>query len=152
MNATAERGARFHPTIGSVIPRGFTTNHPWAETTMLRYCISVCQWPRMRVTLPLLCYHSLCIFQSSLPSLASAPFSLLPRVFFLLRGCVWCNFPRTSQAWWLYGWVVHAPHLSLLIRTHLPTNPGESFNSGPASRSWFSGLVNSKYGIGFDGS
>jgi hypothetical protein len=27
-DATAERGARFHPTIGSVTPNGFTTSHP----------------------------------------------------------------------------------------------------------------------------
>jgi hypothetical protein len=33
--ATAERGARFHPTIGSTTPNGFTTSHPRAETTML---------------------------------------------------------------------------------------------------------------------
>jgi hypothetical protein len=29
-NATAERGARFHPTIGSVTPDGFITGHPRA--------------------------------------------------------------------------------------------------------------------------
>jgi hypothetical protein len=34
--ATAERGARFHPTVGSANPNGFTTSHPRAETTMLR--------------------------------------------------------------------------------------------------------------------
>jgi hypothetical protein len=33
--ATAERGARFHPTVGSTTPSGFTTGHPRAETTML---------------------------------------------------------------------------------------------------------------------
>jgi hypothetical protein len=33
--ATAERGARFHPTIGSATPSGFTTSHPRDETTML---------------------------------------------------------------------------------------------------------------------
>jgi hypothetical protein len=27
-DATSERGARFHPTIGSVNPNGFTTSHP----------------------------------------------------------------------------------------------------------------------------
>jgi hypothetical protein len=26
--ATAKRGARFHPTIGSATPNGFTTSHP----------------------------------------------------------------------------------------------------------------------------
>jgi hypothetical protein len=30
--------------------------------------------------------------------------------------------------------------------------PGESFNLGPVSRSWFSGPVKSKYCIGFGGS
>jgi hypothetical protein len=35
VSATAERGARFHPTVGSAIPIGFTTSHPRAETTML---------------------------------------------------------------------------------------------------------------------
>jgi hypothetical protein len=35
VSATAERGARFHPTVGSATPSGFTTSHPRAETTML---------------------------------------------------------------------------------------------------------------------
>ena len=30
-DATAERGARFHPTIGSETPNGFTTSHPQAR-------------------------------------------------------------------------------------------------------------------------
>ena len=29
--ATAERGAHFHPTVGSVTPNGFTTIHPQAR-------------------------------------------------------------------------------------------------------------------------
>jgi hypothetical protein len=33
--ATAERGARFHLTIGLATPCGFTTSHPRAETMML---------------------------------------------------------------------------------------------------------------------
>jgi hypothetical protein len=33
--ATAERGAHFHPTVGLATPSGFTTIHPRAETTML---------------------------------------------------------------------------------------------------------------------
>jgi hypothetical protein len=33
--ATTERGARFHPTVGLVTPSRFTTSHPRAETTML---------------------------------------------------------------------------------------------------------------------
>jgi hypothetical protein len=35
VGATAERGARFHPTVGVATPSGFTTSHPRAETTML---------------------------------------------------------------------------------------------------------------------
>jgi hypothetical protein len=35
VSATAERGARFHPTIGVATPSGFTTSHPGAETMML---------------------------------------------------------------------------------------------------------------------
>jgi hypothetical protein len=32
---TAERGSRFHSTIGSANPNRFTTSHPRDETTML---------------------------------------------------------------------------------------------------------------------
>jgi hypothetical protein len=35
VSATAERVARFHPTVGLATPNGFTTSHPRAETTML---------------------------------------------------------------------------------------------------------------------
>jgi hypothetical protein len=35
VSATAERVARFHPTIGVATPNRFTTSHPQAETTML---------------------------------------------------------------------------------------------------------------------
>ena len=35
MGATAERGARFHPTVGVETLDGFTTSHPRAETTIL---------------------------------------------------------------------------------------------------------------------
>jgi len=68
----------------------------------------------MRVTLPLLYYHSLCVFQSSLPPLASTPFSLLPHTFFLLRGCMWRDFSRTGQAWDSYWWAVYLLHPSLI--------------------------------------
>ena len=44
MGVTAERGARFHLTVGVATPDGFTTSHPRAETTMLlRLRLSVCQ-------------------------------------------------------------------------------------------------------------
>jgi hypothetical protein len=35
VGATAERGARFHPTVGIVTPSGFTTSHPQAVTMTL---------------------------------------------------------------------------------------------------------------------
>jgi hypothetical protein len=75
MEATAERGARFHPTVGVVTPNGFTTSHPRAETTMswdLR--LSVCQCPGAKVAILPLCDHSLCIENARVP-LASAPFN-----------------------------------------------------------------------------
>ena len=79
---TVERGAHFHPTVGSTTPNGFTTSQPRAETTMLRDCVSVCQWPRTKVTLLLLCCHSLCVFPEFpffLPShLPPHPTLLLP--------------------------------------------------------------------------
>jgi hypothetical protein len=40
------------------------------------------------------------------------------------------------------------PHPSLRMRSHPPTNL-RAINFGPASRSWFSGPVKTKYGIGF---
>jgi hypothetical protein len=33
--ATAEKGARFHPIVGLATPNRFTTSHPRDETTML---------------------------------------------------------------------------------------------------------------------
>jgi hypothetical protein len=36
-DVTAERGVRFHPTIGSVTPNGFTTGHPELGHDALRF-------------------------------------------------------------------------------------------------------------------
>ena len=74
--ATAKRGARFHPTIGLATPSGFTTSHPRAETTMLWDCVSVRQWPGVKVAILPLCYHSLCVFPEFSPRVC--PQSLLP--------------------------------------------------------------------------
>jgi hypothetical protein len=43
VSATVERGAHFHPTIGSMIPIGFTSSHPRDETMMLRDYVFVFQ-------------------------------------------------------------------------------------------------------------
>jgi hypothetical protein len=68
MEATAERGARFHPTVGVVTPNGFTTSHPRAETTMSETCVSLSASAQERrlQSLPL-CDHSLCIELQSSP-------------------------------------------------------------------------------------
>jgi hypothetical protein len=68
----------------------------------------------MRVTLPLLCYHSLCIFQSSSSFPRICPLRASSSRISLLRGCVWHDFPRGGQARGSYGWAVHFPHPSLI--------------------------------------
>ena len=92
-DATTERGARFHPTVGSATPNGFTTSHPRtrhprARPQCLRLSVSVLQRSRTKVTLLLLCYRSLCIlFQSSfdlllLRSPSRPPSTLFTCLFF----------------------------------------------------------------------
>ena len=89
-------------------------------------CVSIFQWSRKRVTLPLLYYHSLCIspefflFPSRFPLHASSS-----RIS-LLRGCVWCNFPRGGQARGSYGWAVHFPHPSLIPEEPSTYQPGSN--------------------------
>ena len=70
---TAERGARFHPTVGSMTPNGFTTSHPWARPRCLRFSLLLpAQWKsRMKVTLLLL--------YSELPCISRVPLFFLPR-------------------------------------------------------------------------
>jgi hypothetical protein len=103
-DATAERGARFHPTVGSATPNGFTTSHPRARPRCLRLSVSVLQRSRTKVTLLLLCYHSLCIlFQSSsdlfLRSLPRVPPST-PFTCLFFSGEVACgtNFPAVVRS------------------------------------------------------
>jgi hypothetical protein len=80
----------------------------------------------MRVTLPLLCYHSLYISPEFflLPSCLPPP-PASSSCISLLRGCVWCDFPRGGQARGSYGWAVHFPHPSLIPEepsTYQPTS------------------------------
>jgi hypothetical protein len=73
MVATAERGARFLPTVGVATPNGFTTSHPRAETTISRDLrLSVCQCPGAKVAIPS-CLRSLTLRNNSRVPLASAP-------------------------------------------------------------------------------
>ena len=78
VGVTTERGAHFHPTVGSATPKGFTTSHPWAKTTMLWDCVSIFQWPGAKVTLLTLCYHSLCIS----PEFSFSPHIRPPHCFY----------------------------------------------------------------------
>jgi hypothetical protein len=103
-NATAERGARFHPTVGSATPNGFTTSHPRARPRGFET-----QSPTSRSSevkdegyspSPLLKTH--CIFRSSSGSPSAIPVvcsPLSPHFLscFVLQGCVWHEFPRSGQ-------------------------------------------------------
>jgi hypothetical protein len=78
----------------------------------------------MRVTFPLLCYYSLCISpEFFFPHVR--PLRAYSSCISLLRGCVWCDFPRGGQAQGSYGWVVQFPHPSLIPEepsTYHPTS------------------------------
>ena len=151
MGANAERGACFHPTIGSATPNGFTTSHPRAETTMLRYCVLVFLWLRMRVTLPLLCYHSLCVFPDFSSSLCICPQSLLPHALSsceVVCGMISPTLVRPDGS--TDGRFTPPSLINSWGAIYLPAC--ETFNSGPMSRSWFSGPVKSKYYIVLGGS
>jgi hypothetical protein len=72
---TAERGAHFHPTVGSVIPIGFTTSHPrdgtqCFETQSPTSCSSKVEDEDYSPS-PLLMSH--CIFQISYGSPSAIP-------------------------------------------------------------------------------
>jgi hypothetical protein len=103
-DANAERGARFHPTVGSVIPTGFTTSHPRARPR----CFET-QSPASSSTevkdegySPSPLFMTLCIFGVPLvllPRFLSRALLLSPPPFhtsflaFFLQGCVWHEFP-----------------------------------------------------------
>jgi hypothetical protein len=138
-NATAERGARFHPTVGSATPNGFTTSHPRArprcfETQSLTSRSSEVQDEGYSPS-PLLMTH--CISRSSSGSPSAIPVvcvcvcvsvcSTLPpppfHTSFLLRGCVWheipCPMVRSES---FYGWAVRPiPSFTLEEPPHLPS-------------------------------
>jgi hypothetical protein len=105
-DATAERGARFHPTVGSVTPNGFTTSHPRARPRCLRFSLLLPaqRKSRTKVTLLLLCSELPVFpeFSSSLPRSLSRVFSLsppptLPFLPFLCKIACGANFPIRGQ-------------------------------------------------------
>jgi hypothetical protein len=98
----AERGARFHPTVGSVTPNGFTTSHPRARPRCLRFSLLLPSQrkSRTKVTLLLLC-SELPIFQEFLPVLFRDPYHASSLILFptlpffpFLQDCVWREFPH----------------------------------------------------------
>jgi hypothetical protein len=117
-DVTAERGARFHPTIGSVTPDGFTTSHPRAKPRCLRFSLLLPaqRKSRMKVTLLFLCselpifpeflrffFRDPCraCFLLSLPTLPFFPFSARLRVARIP--------PSVVRSESFYRWAVH-PH------------------------------------------
>jgi hypothetical protein len=132
-DATAERGARFHPTVGSVTPNGFTTSHPRARPRCLRFSLLLPaqRKSRTKVTLLLLC-SELPVFLEFLSVLfrdlcrACSPLSPPPyhtsSLAFSLQDCVWREFPHP---WSGLGAVTDGrftpiPSLTLEEPPHLP--------------------------------
>jgi hypothetical protein len=86
--------------------------------------------------------------QSSLSPLASAPNRFSPTPYPLARLCV-ARFPSRWSGLTALRMGGSPPHPSLIPEESIYLPACETFNSGPASRFWFSGLVKSKYGIVF---
>jgi hypothetical protein len=109
-DATAERGARFHPTVGSVTPNGFTTSHPRARPRCLRFSLLLPaqRKSRTKVTLLLLCselpvFPEFLQFSSAIPVarvlLSLPPLTTLPLLPFLCKIVCGVNFPIRGQVW-----------------------------------------------------
>jgi hypothetical protein len=77
--------------------------------------------------------------------LTFAPQSASTPRLILLRGCVWHDFPHALISH--DGSMDRRFTSPSLIKFPSTYQPDETFNSGPASRFWFSGPVESKYGI-----
>jgi hypothetical protein len=109
-DANAERGARFHPTVGSVTPNRFTTSHPRARPRCLRFnfLLPAQRKTRTKVTLLLLC-SELPVFPEFLqffPAIPVArvlsllpPLTTLPLLPFLCKIACGVNFPIRGQVW-----------------------------------------------------
>jgi hypothetical protein len=119
-DATAERGARFHPTVGSVTPNGFTTSHPRARPRGLRFSLLLPaqRKSRTKVTLLLLC-SELSVFPEFSPVLFRDPCRACSPLFSSLPHFLSCLFsarlhvarisPSAVRSGSCYGWAVH-PH------------------------------------------
>jgi hypothetical protein len=129
---TAERGARFHPTIGSVIPIGFSTSHPRAGPRCFETQYSTSHSLEVEdegySPSPLLMNH--CIFRSSSGSPSAIPVTRAPyspfHNYFLAFFCeVVCgmNFPVrwSSLRASMDGRFTPIPSFSLEEPPHLPS-------------------------------
>jgi hypothetical protein len=131
-DANAERGAHFHPTIGSVIPTGFTTSHPQARPRCFETQSPTSSSTKVKdegySSSPLL--MTLYIFQSSSSSPSSIPVArallcpLLSTLLFYARlrvARISLSMVRPES---FYGWAVHPPlHPSFTLEEppHLPS-------------------------------
>ena len=153
MIATAERGARFHPTVGSATP----TDLPLATPELRPRCcetasLFVSDRERRLLSFFSAITHSVFFQSSPLPlSLASALITHSSCLFLLSTRL---RVERPSSRWSGLRTLRMGGSPPSLITHEDPftDQPGESFNSGPTSRSWFFGPVKSKYSIGFCGS
>jgi hypothetical protein len=130
-DANAERGARFHPTVGSVTPNGFTTSHPRARPRCLRFSLLLPaqRKSRTKVTLLLLCselpvFPELLQFSSAIPVarvLSSLPYHT-SSLAFSLQDCMWREFPHPWSGLGAVtdGWFTPIPSLTLEEPPHLP--------------------------------
>ena len=119
-DATAKRGAHFHPTVGSATPNGFTTSHPWAETVSLYLPVTKSEGCNPSSLL------SLTLRNARVPLASTLLIASAIRLI-LSRGCVWHDYPRTDQAWRLYRWAIHHPIPHQAI--HLPACKALNFRS-----------------------
>jgi hypothetical protein len=132
-DVNVERGAHFHPTVGSMIPTRFTTSHPRARPR----CFET-QSPASSSTefkdegySPSPLFMTLCIFEVPmvlLPRFLSHPLSLppfttLPLLPFSLQDCVWHKFlcPWSGLRASTDGWFSAIPSFNLEEPPHLPS-------------------------------
>jgi hypothetical protein len=115
-DANAERGARFHPNVGSVTPNGFTTSHPRARPRCLRFNFLLSAQRKSRTKVTLLLCSELPVFLEFLSVLFRdlcracsplfPPFTTLLLLPFLCKIVCGANFPIHGQVWellWMGG-------------------------------------------------
>jgi hypothetical protein len=115
---TTERGARFHPTVGSMTPNGFTTSHPRARPRCLRFNLLLPTQRKSRTNVTLLLLFSelpvfpeILQFSSTIPvvHVLPHPFSHMSFLAFSTIFCVAQIPPYVVRSGSFYEWAV-LPH------------------------------------------